>query len=274
MLATVAWLMLLLTRIPGAEMSNSSCKWTRRLVLQRGLQLGAMGVATPLAINLAAIGEAAAFDSHRLQARWCASSCTAATTTPTPSCRTIRLTTRCITRSARGAAGEDRGRHRAGARRSRRHGADAQRRPGAHRQSAIRIGAAARRPQGAVGQRQAGGAAQRGSADPAHRLGQYRSTNRVANPLPPKLFSHNDQQSIWQSNGSEGAAIGWGGRLGDIALSSNSTNSLLTCISASRQRGVRRRAATRCSTRSAPAARSRSAASIRHRPTGPRCAPR
>jgi uncharacterized protein (DUF1501 family) len=52
---------------------------------------------------------------------------------------------------------------------------------------------------------------------------------------PPKLFSHNDQQSIWQSNGSEGATVGWGGRLGDIALSSNSNspNSLLTCISAS-----------------------------------------
>jgi len=53
--------------------------------------------------------------------------------------------------------------------------------------------------------------------------------------LPPKLFSHNDQQSIWQANGSEGATIGWGGRLGDIALanSSNTPNSLLTCISAS-----------------------------------------
>ena len=64
-------------------------------------------------------------------------------------------------------------------------------------------------------------------------LAQYQSTNRVANPLPPKLFSHNDQQSVWQSNGSEGSTIGWGGRLGDIALSSNATNSLLTCISAS-----------------------------------------
>ena len=66
-------------------------------------------------------------------------------------------------------------------------------------------------------------------------LAQYQSTNKVANPLPPKLFSHNDQQSIWQSNGSEGSTIGWGGRLGDIALanSSNTPNSLLTCISAS-----------------------------------------
>jgi uncharacterized protein (DUF1501 family) len=64
-------------------------------------------------------------------------------------------------------------------------------------------------------------------------LAQYQSTDRVNNPLPPKLFSHNDQQSIWQSNGSEGSTIGWGGRIGDIAMSSNTTNSLLTCISAS-----------------------------------------
>ena len=66
-------------------------------------------------------------------------------------------------------------------------------------------------------------------------LAQYNSTNKVANPLPPKLFSHNDQQSIWQSNGSEGSTIGWGGKLGDIALAnrSNTPNSLFTCISAS-----------------------------------------
>jgi uncharacterized protein (DUF1501 family) len=63
-------------------------------------------------------------------------------------------------------------------------------------------------------------------------INQYRDTNRVLNPLPPKLFSHNDQQSIWQSNGSEGSTIGWGGRLGDLAMSSNASNSLLTCISA------------------------------------------
>ncbi len=50
-------------------------------------------------------------------------------------------------------------------------------------------------------------------------------------PLPPKLFSHNDQQSVWQALGSEGATEGWGGRIGDLALSSNAT-SMLTCISA------------------------------------------
>ncbi len=40
-------------------------------VLQRGLQLGAMGVATPLAINLAAMGEAAAFDNTDYKALVC-----------------------------------------------------------------------------------------------------------------------------------------------------------------------------------------------------------
>ena len=58
---------------------------------------------------------------------------------------------------------------------------------------------------------------------------QYSSADRRAFPLPPKLFSHNDQQSIWQSSSPEGSTIGWGGNIGDLALSSNS-NSLFTCI--------------------------------------------
>ena len=62
-------------------------------------------------------------------------------------------------------------------------------------------------------------------------LAQYNSSDRANYPLPPKLFSHNDQQSIWQSDGSEGSTVGWGGKLGDLALSNNGTSSL-TCISA------------------------------------------
>ena len=58
---------------------------------------------------------------------------------------------------------------------------------------------------------------------------QYTSSDRKTYPLPPKLFSHNDQQSIWQSSSPEGSTIGWGGNIGDLALSSNST-SLFTCI--------------------------------------------
>lgn len=37
-------------------------------------------------------------------------------------------------------------------------------------------------------------------------------------PIPPKIFSHNDQQSIWQSLAGEGATRGWGGKLGDAVL--------------------------------------------------------
>lgn len=41
-------------------------------------------------------------------------------------------------------------------------------------------------------------------------------------PKPPKLFSHNDQQSVWQSLGSsEGATSGWGGNIGELLASSN-----------------------------------------------------
>lgn len=39
--------------------------------------------------------------------------------------------------------------------------------------------------------------------------------------LPSKLFSHNDQQSVWQSLSPEGARSGWGGRMADILMSAN-----------------------------------------------------
>jgi uncharacterized protein (DUF1501 family) len=58
-------------------------------------------------------------------------------------------------------------------------------------------------------------------------LAQY---NAKSVPLPPKLFSHNDQQSVWQSSLPEGSTAGWGGKLGDLALASN-TNSVFSCIS-------------------------------------------
>jgi uncharacterized protein (DUF1501 family) len=58
---------------------------------------------------------------------------------------------------------------------------------------------------------------------------QYSSADRKAYPLPPKLFSHNDQQSVWQSSSPEGSTVGWGGNLGDLALAANA-NSLFTCI--------------------------------------------
>jgi uncharacterized protein (DUF1501 family) len=48
-------------------------------------------------------------------------------------------------------------------------------------------------------------------------------------PLPPKLFSHNDQQSVWQSSSPEGATSGWGGRMGDLLESANG-NATFTCV--------------------------------------------
>ncbi len=48
--------------------------------------------------------------------------------------------------------------------------------------------------------------------------------------LPPKLFSHNDQQSMWQSCKPEGATFGWGGRMGDL-LAANNGNASFTCVS-------------------------------------------
>jgi len=50
--------------------------------------------------------------------------------------------------------------------------------------------------------------------------------------LPPKLFSHNDQQSYWQASNPEGATSGWGGRLGDLFQSGNGS-ATVTCINAS-----------------------------------------
>ena len=60
-------------------------------------------------------------------------------------------------------------------------------------------------------------------------LAQYKAQSV---PLPPKLFSHNDQQSVWQASNPEGATTGWGGRIGDLFLSSNA-NAAFTCINAS-----------------------------------------
>jgi len=51
-------------------------------------------------------------------------------------------------------------------------------------------------------------------------------------PLPPKLFSHNDQQSFWQSQSPEGAASGWGGRMGDLFVAGNG-NATFTCVNVS-----------------------------------------
>src|SRR5574343_1279103 len=60
-------------------------------------------------------------------------------------------------------------------------------------------------------------------------LAQYKAQSV---PLPPKLFSHNDQQSLWQASSPEGATSGWGGRMGDLFMSGNGT-STFTCMNVS-----------------------------------------
>lgn len=59
---------------------------------------------------------------------------------------------------------------------------------------------------------------------------QFNNSNKKLYPQPPKLFSHNDQQSTWQSSSPEGSTVGWGGNIGDLVLTQNS-NSLFTCMS-------------------------------------------
>ena len=51
-------------------------------------------------------------------------------------------------------------------------------------------------------------------------------------PRPPKLFSHNDQQSVWQSFSAEGTTRGWGGLMADRVLGGN-TRSMFTAVSLS-----------------------------------------
>ncbi|MCX7170212.1 MAG: DUF1501 domain-containing protein [Proteobacteria bacterium] len=48
-------------------------------------------------------------------------------------------------------------------------------------------------------------------------------------PLPCKLFSHNDQQSEWQSSGPEGTTSGWAGRMQDLLAGGNS-NAVFSCV--------------------------------------------
>lgn len=58
---------------------------------------------------------------------------------------------------------------------------------------------------------------------------QYQANNV---PLPPKLLSHNDQQSYFQASSPEGATSGWGGRIGDLFQAGNGT-ATTTCMNIS-----------------------------------------
>lgn len=61
---------------------------------------------------------------------------------------------------------------------------------------------------------------------------QYNSSDRTTFPRPAQLFSHNDQQSTWQSSSPEGSKVGWGGNLGDLAIQNNlNSNATFTSMS-------------------------------------------
>lgn len=51
-------------------------------------------------------------------------------------------------------------------------------------------------------------------------------------PLPSRLFSHIDQQGAWQASSPQGSGSGWGGRMADLMLGGNG-GSAFTCVSVS-----------------------------------------
>jgi uncharacterized protein (DUF1501 family) len=56
--------------------------------------------------------------------------------------------------------------------------------------------------------------------------------NSKSVPIPQALGSHNDQQSAWQAGAIDGAETGWGGRLADIVASQNGNQAIFTSVSA------------------------------------------
>jgi len=206
--------------------------WTRRVVLQRAMQLSAFGVATPLAINLAAIGEAAAFDARDYKALVCVfmygGNDYANTLIP------YDPTNYALYHQIRaGGPGEEQ----SGIALARAELAATTLTPldGAVLTDNIQYSLAPELT-GLKSKFDAGRLAillNMGPLIQPTTLAQYESANRAANPLPPRLFSHSDQQSVWQTDGDDKSTHGWGGRLGDLALSSDSSGSQLTCISTS-----------------------------------------
>jgi uncharacterized protein (DUF1501 family) len=199
----------------------------RRAFLRRAGQLAAVGAATPLGLNLAAIGEAAAFTATDYKALVCvflyggndhANTIVAYDEASWQRYRNIR-------QAGPGPAGLALERAALAATRL---------------QPATPLGgglAYALHPAmaGLAGLFNSGQAAALLNVGPLIQpttREDYFSPDRANHPLPPQLMSHNDQQSVWQSQRAEGSASGWGGQIGDLALANNG-QALFTCISAS-----------------------------------------
>ena len=196
--------------------SASTDLLARRAFLRRAGQLGLAGVAAPWAINLAAIGEAAAFSASDYKALVCVflygGNDYGNTLVPFDNAHYARYAsirpTLATPQEALAATAL---------------------RPATPLPDGLQLALA---PQmgGLKGLFDAGKLALQLNVGPLVQptsLAQYQARSV---PLPPKLFSHNDQQSLWQSSRPEGSTAGWGGKLGDLALASNASASF-TCIS-------------------------------------------
>ncbi len=199
----------------------------RRAFLRRTAQLAAVGAATPLGLNLAAIGEAAAFTASDYKALVCVflygGNDHANTVVAYDAASWQRY--RDIRQAGPGPAGLALERSALAATRLS---------PTTALSGGLEF---ALHPamSGLAGLFNAGQAAALLNVGPLIQpttREQYISPDRERYPLPPQLMSHNDQQSVWQAQDTEGASIGWGGRIGDLALGNNG-QSLFTCISAS-----------------------------------------
>lgn len=201
---------------------------TRRAFLRRAGQLAMTGTAAPLALNLAAMGEAAAFNASDYKALVCvflyggSDYANTVVTYDDPSYNAYS--------AIRGGGG---GQSAGGIALAKADLAATLLQPATPlvngRQYALHPAMSA-----LAGLFNAGQAAVQLNVGPLSvplTRAQYDSGNGLLYPRPPKLFSHNDQQSIWQSSAPEGARVGWGGSLGDLALSSNGGNSLFSCVS-------------------------------------------
>jgi uncharacterized protein (DUF1501 family) len=199
----------------------------RRAFLRRAGQLAAVGAATPLGLNLAAIGEAAAFTASDYKALVCVflfggnDHANTVVAYDEPSWQRYRN----IRQAGPGPAGLALERGALSATRLR---------PATPLAGGLEYALHPAMP-GLAGLFDTGRAAVLLNVGPLIRpttKREFWSPDRERYPLPPQLMSHNDQQSVWQAQGAEGSAQGWGGRIGDLALGNNG-DALFTCISAS-----------------------------------------
>ncbi|PIT81357.1 DUF1501 domain-containing protein [Limnohabitans sp. 15K] len=210
-------------------------KHTRRAFLQRAGQLGLAGVATPLALNLAAMGEAAAFGATDYKALVCVFlyggndyANTVVTYDPDRHAQYAGIRAAGAGTSAGGIVLERSAlsntvlKPRVPLRNEKFYASNYELQYALH-PALVNTAKLFNNGQAAV-QLNVGPL-----VVPLTRQ-QYNSQQTQLYPLPPKLFSHNDQQSLWQASSPEGSTTGWGGKIGDLALSSNS-DSLFSCIS-------------------------------------------